>query len=440
MTRPTAHLSFSTWASLLIVGFTGLSACHDGGSTKSGANATPSSMPSTGMPMPSSMPSSVPPTEGLMGPPDCGLASAAFCDGFDAPAKIQGRGGEIDSSRWSVARLSPLGPTAMGAAFPIGAAKLPPCRDGSPALVWPPNDTLVCDPNPDLKNSHLMVAVAAQNYGENSYRVRQPFDFAGRTGKIVFDAQGYSTLGWVSIEVTEDPIPNPSYAVFVNDEGGIIPKNGFEVQFSQTCGQGGVPTVFGMRTFHEFHDYADNVQSRDSFDCPKAKKGALNHFEITVAQSKVEVFVTPFSPDGVSFDEPKLMFSTATSLPFTRGYVHITVHNHATLKYSTGTWAGVSGETDLDAWIARLDNVGFDGPILSDTREYEAPEALTPAATPYDDPSNPSKKGVNIGYLAPDVAMGASTPLTFSGVDLSKVKSAQLALVGWYPSGGGKIA
>ena len=32
-----------------------------------------------------------------------------------------------------------------------------------------------------------MTAVAMQNYGVNSYMIRQPFDFAGRTGKIVFD-------------------------------------------------------------------------------------------------------------------------------------------------------------------------------------------------------------------------------------------------------------
>lgn len=330
----------------------------------------------------------------------------------------------------------PQGPTSDGKAFPVGAASLPKCREGSPELAWPPDDTLICNPNPDIKNSHLLVAVASQNYGLNSLRVRQPFDFAGRTGKIVFDAQGYTTLGWISLEVTDEPIGVPSYALYVNDEGGVLPKNGFEVQFSQTCGQGGTPTVFSYRHFHEFKNYVDTVKMQDGFDCPTARKGGLNHFEVTVAQNLVEVFVSPVSNDGVNFGEKKLMLSVPVNLNFTRGYVHLTTHNHATLKYSTGTWRGNQGETDLNAWLAGWDNVGFDGVILSDTREYEAPDALTETSIDLGDPHNPSKKAINIGYIVPDVASGASTPLTFKAVDLASAKSAQLAVTSWYPADG----
>jgi hypothetical protein len=37
-----------------------------------------------------------------------------------------------------------------------------------------------------------MTAVSIQNYGVNSYMPRQPFDFAGRTGKIDFDVDAVS--------------------------------------------------------------------------------------------------------------------------------------------------------------------------------------------------------------------------------------------------------
>jgi hypothetical protein len=371
-----------------------------------------------------------------MGPPDCGLASAAFCESFDAPSKEGGRGGDLDPKLWSASRLAPQGPTDGKLAFPVGAALLPPCREGSPTLALPPNDTLVCDPNPEIRNSHLLVAVASQNYGINSYRIRQPFDFAGRTGKIVFDAQGYQSLGWISLEVTEDPIPAPSYALFVNDEGGIIPKNGFELQFSTTCGQGGVPTVFGLRHLHEFKDYADTVHGREGFDCPSAKKSSLNHFEITVSQQKIEVFITPYSEDGVNFGPTKLHFSANVGLNFNRGYVHISTRNHASLKYSTGEWSGNAGETDLNAWLARWDNVGFDGPILGNTREYEVPDALTPVTLPITDPHNPGNEGVNIGYIVPDAATGPSATLKIKDVDLAKAKSARLSLAAWYPDTG----
>ena len=73
-------------------------------------------------------------------------------------------------------------------------------------------------------------------------------------------------------------------------------------------------------------------------------------------------------------------------LPFMRGYVHLTTHNHASLKYSNDT---------VDAWAARWDNVGFDGPaITSGWREYEALDSLSSA--------NAGK--VNVGSCCPSAS------------------------------------
>ena len=65
------------------------------------------------------------------------------------------------------------------------------------------------------------------------------------------------------------------------------------------------------------------------------------------------MWATPPSDDGESFGEAILVGSADVALPFTRGYVHFTTHNHATLKYSNDA---------IDAWVARWDNLGFDGP------------------------------------------------------------------------------
>jgi hypothetical protein len=119
----------------------------------------------------------------------CGLTNAAFCDTFDeGPAAVRGRGGDLDPARWSAARLAPSDFSGFGpVANPVIAAPIPPCKDSFPATsVDPPDDTLICDPGPSL-SAQLMTAVAIQNYGNNSYMIRQPFDFANRTGKIVFD-------------------------------------------------------------------------------------------------------------------------------------------------------------------------------------------------------------------------------------------------------------
>ena len=362
------------------------------------------------------------PTGGPTGGPACGLAAAAFCDTFDRPASAGGRAGELDPARWSAGRLQPQLPTAPGQTFAIGTATLPACRADLPAKVFPDHDTVICDANEHIHSPHLLVAAAAQNYGINSYRIRQPFDFAGRTGKIVFDAEGYNRqlLGWISIEVTEDPIAVPSYAVLTNDEGGIIPKNGLELQFNQTCNTS-PPTLFAVTAVHVFHDYADTIAYADyrgpkQAPCVAASVGQLNHFEVEVSQNRVAVFVSPASADGVTFAPAALMFETPVDLPFTRGYVHISTHNHATRKYSEGN--------SMDAWVARWDNVGFDGPILSGWREAEVPDAQSPVAG--------ASPAMSIGYRVADEAQGPAQTLHFAGVDPHGATSARIALSAWY--------
>ena len=360
-----------------------------------------------------------------MGDPGCGLDAAAFCDPFDAPSSALGRAGELDPLKWSGARNEPQAPTASGNAYAIGLATIANCRAGLPDRVLPDQDTLICDPSQNIATNYLLVAVAAQNYGQNSYRVRQPFDFSGRTGHLVFDAEGFNQqlLGWISVEVTEDPIAVPSYGVATNDEGGVLPKNGFELQFSYPC-PATKPTQFSLTALHLFHDYADTVVPADYLSptpapCVDFAQGKLNHFEVQVSQQKIDVYVTPVSPDGASFGEPILQLSQAVVLPFSRGYVQISTHNHATLKYSANN--------ALDAWLARWDNVGFDGPVLNGFREYEVPDALSA--------SQSSVGAVNIGYRVADVAQGPSQTLQLKGVDPSTATSARLALSAWIPDG-----
>src|SRR5262249_49939325 len=113
---------------------------------------------------------------------------------------------------------------------------IPQCRAGiTQNSVFPPNDTLICDPS-GARSSQLMTAVSMQNYGVNSYMVRQPFDFAGRTGKIVFDVdavvEGSGLGGYVEIEITEDPTPATTFREYGNFEVGPVPRNGLTLRFS----------------------------------------------------------------------------------------------------------------------------------------------------------------------------------------------------------------
>ena len=311
--------------------------------------------------------------------------------------------------------------------MPIGEATLPTCRAGLPAKVLPPQDTLICDANSSINSRHLLVATAAQNYGQNSYRIRQPFDFAGRTGRIVFDAEAYvasALVGWISVEVMESPIGGASFDHAGNWEGGLIPKNGFEVQFVNDGGSTPAAPTIGVGFIEVFDNYRATAIEPSPVRTIVTAPGRLNHFELRVSQSRIEVWGTPASADGRSFGPAVLMQAANVNLPFTRGYVSITTHNHASIKYSVDRTGRL-----LDAWLARWDNVGFDGPVITNWREVEAPDALVAeAARPNEGPM------VSMGYRIADASRGPAQRLVLRNVDLNNVESAQLALSAWYLS------
>ena len=150
----------------------------------------------------------------VSGAPGCDVVSPAFCDTFDqGPAPVRGRGGDLNPATWSTARLAPSD-FSGSVANPVRSAPIPPCKASFPqSSVFPPDDTLICDPSGN-RSAQLMTAIAIQNYGNNSYMIRQPFDFQGRTGKIVFDVDAASagnTSAWVAIDITQDPIPAPTF-------------------------------------------------------------------------------------------------------------------------------------------------------------------------------------------------------------------------------------
>jgi hypothetical protein len=313
---------------------------------------------------------------------------------------------------------------------------IPSCRPGVSNHVWPDNDTLVCNPSADVASNHLLVAVAAQNYGQNGYRIRQPFDFAGRTGKVVFDAtvEPLGPLhGWVSFAVTEDPITLPGYSILGNDEGSIIPRNAVEVHFVNAPGSTG--DKMAMRNIHVFANYVDTVYAPEELPSVSYRAGKLNHFEFQISAQGVDVCVTPYSEDGKSFAAPAFTYHADAKMPFTRGYVHVSVHNHATIKY---TQPDSSFSHIVDASVAHIDNVGFDGPVVEGDREYEVPNALERFTDPMlGDPDNTDHVGYDIGYFVQDAAQGPKQALAFTDVDTTGAVGARLAFSAWVDAHGG---
>ncbi|MEZ0314667.1 MAG: hypothetical protein ACAI38_23100 [Myxococcota bacterium] len=338
------------------------------------------------------------------GNPGCGLSAAAFCDTFDAPAvSTSGRSFELDARRWSLARNEPT----LGKPNEIGPGSVSQCRADVPAEVSPPGDTRICDGNSAIQSNHLLTVTAAQNYGSNAYRIRQPFDFADRTGTIVFDADATTIglLGWIAIAVTEDPIPSPGFSLIPgagNFEGGVIPRNGITVELNGSCGG---PAETKVTVVNEYSNYVDYVHEEDALaaECISVLHHSLNHFELRLSRTHLELWATPYSNDGVDFGPASLVASTDLDLSFTRGYVQLIARNHATDKY----WTAAHPADARQAWVVRWDNVGFDGPVIDNTREFEVRDALVAA------PDN----SVAVGYMLGDASAATKTTVTIRGVE-----------------------
>ncbi|SHN87826.1 hypothetical protein [Bradyrhizobium erythrophlei] len=357
---------------------------------------------------------------------NCSLSAAAFCETFDeGPAAVGGRGGDLDPKKWSTARLSgEIGSSGYGTANPVPVAPIPQCRAGiTQTSVFPPNDTLICDPS-GTRSSQLMTAVAMQNYGVNSYMVRQPFDFAGRTGTIHFDvdAVAQNLGGFIELELTQDPSPATTFREFQNFEVGPVPRNGLTLRLSTfpEC-----PTSVAPLNTFIYNNYVGTIVA-PTYDhvngCAATQFGSLNHFEVQVSQNSIAVYGSDFSTDnGKTFPNYKLLYTANINLPFTRGYVHFNPRNHATVKYGVGP--------DV---VYHWDNIGFDGPVVPVPSAYEIPNNTTtstyngPVAGPVQNLGYQLLNGTTgIGIYSPTTKINA---LTFQNVNIAGITSATLTL------------
>jgi hypothetical protein len=305
----------------------------------------------------------------------CNLASPAFCDTFDeGPTNAPGREGDLDSTKWSVAHLVPAQVSGNGGQVsnPVATAPIPACKASfSSTSVYPPFDTLICDPS-GTRGSQLLTAVAAQPFGVNSYMIRQPFDFSGRTGKIEFDVDdggGYQLLGgYPEINITQDPVAAPTFQEFSNFETGPVPQNAIIVKFSEGGGGACGPTQASAVNVMVYKGYAPTILPQSgAIGCVNISPGAMNHYEIQLSQSSIDIYGTDNSTDnGQTFTNLHKIYSAAINLPFSRAYVHIGARNHNTVKYGFGPDA-----------VLHWDNIGFDGPVITNTVSYEIPDNTT---------------------------------------------------------------
>jgi hypothetical protein len=302
--------------------------------------------------------------------PDCVFSKAdqpvnvAFCDAFDEPNPNPAtRAGDLDATVWGVSRINTVdihNNTWM-------PAELVGCGP-EPITVQPPNDVRICDGR--------LVEAVADGGGQPTLAMypKQPFDIAGRTGTVVFDVSANSEgphAAWPEFWWTNLPVPAPR---------GHLPSNtpyaensfGFTID-SDTCGPDGtnVHKMFITRNYL----LEDVPFSKTDCVTRGSATGGLNHFEVRMSETHVEVWASDAGSTSV-----RQIAVADLEMPMTRGVIWIEDVHYNANKFDT------QGNHTF-AW----DNVGFDGP------------------TPYRDltfdiqDQSPSELGYQIG---PDVAAG----------------------------------
>jgi len=205
-----------------------------------------------------------------------------------------------------------------------------------------------------------------------------------------------------------------------NEETGPIPRNALEIHFNQNCQVTDQVSVSYIIVITRYTHQIIEV-SNDQRHCVTMKPGQLNHVEVDVSTGHVAIYASPASDDGVTFAPVELLAEQDIALPFTSGYVQLGVFNHASIKYSDNH--------ALDAYLARFDNVGFDGPVLPVDIAAEVPDPLTAATVPA---GSIFTQAVNIGDKLGDLTRdGFTAPLSFTPIDLAGASRAQITLIWW---------
>jgi hypothetical protein len=349
----------------------------------------------------------------------------AFCDTFDAPAPVS-RSGQLSNARWSVARNTQSNNPSSGGLLNWPATEAMMCRDPMTGIL-PPDDYFFCD-NHGMESMHWMEAFDDGGaYAWNAARIRQPFDFAGRTGTIVWDVDAKTFnehSWWVEVGLTDEPIPGAHPGA---PGSSAVPRNGLFLRLFADCGQpgqlGGLGALIIVRNYQNGQDTDKAPFNNDANRCYRTVDDSFNHFELRLSQQRLELWAS--DAGGANFQ--RRAWVDNLNLPFTRGYVSF---QHS--QYNAAKGSPQAHQT------YHWDNIGFDGPVLPTPRGYDVPDAHTVPGV--ERRSDEVKLGYDLkngggtfaccapGKTWPTVAV---PPFTLSNVNLSGATGARLHLNLW---------
>ena len=350
------------------------------------------------------------PTSGSGG---CALAQVAFCATDFTPIvnPANSRAGELDGTLWGTSIGT--GAAGDGVADVTGA-----CSSDTEAY---PSNVQVCDGQ---------IAETTNDAGGVSSLAmypRQPFNFAGRTGNIVFDVSNNSQgshAAWPELWLTSTPTPDP-FAHEASWES--LPQNGFGLRFNgctdssgaqATCSQGdgavGVQSAITVDNYVE-NDSANggNLDVIGSGSVIESQPGQMNHYQVQVAQNQITVYGTNAYSGPLNLTRtPLIRIATIpVDLDFTQGLVWLEDAHYNGDKFNTQ-------RINTFDW----NNLGFDGPILPRDLGFDVPANTTPAT------NLGGIAGLNGEYTAYTVWNGSEN-LTVPGVTAADLSAATGALL-----------
>jgi hypothetical protein len=337
----------------------------------------------------------------------CGLTSPAFCDTFAAPYPTGNRAGQLNGLVWGVSRTSSdvnMGQGRIDAWAPSKQSAPGGCS--ATGSVLPDRDVNIC-------NGQLIESV--NDGGENvtvlAMYPKQPFDIAGRTGKVTFDVSDDTQGGhaaWPEFAYTDQPVPAPG-----DDHPGeaAYARNSFGFSLAQVCGGGtGCGNCSGgnavtVDTAFTTTNYAYSQVQVTPLGCvaESSGPGQLNHFEVDLSSSGAMVYGTDAGTTGPL----KPIAQINAAMPLTRGLIWLEDVHYNACKFNsqcdhTFTWA----------------NVGFDGPVL--------PRDL--ATDVIDNGSMNSDGSMNLGWTLP-VGDGSQGSLSLQVNNIANPSTASAALL-----------
>jgi len=363
----------------------------------------------------------------------------AFCEGFNQATPFDARfsrGGEVNGMIWGASRSTNAVNSGQGWEENIWATRVDGC--GTTAMVYPPQDIRICNGRLYESINDHGTAADIEDGGVlvKALYPKQPFDFAGRTGTVVFDLSADTSgdhAAWPEFWITDKPVPAP---FAFGDGWRTAPRHGLGIRIAanycpgdgcgSSCFNSGGTQPLTILDASIYRNY--NVQNNVPIvwdECVKQPpknnntiaSDKMNHFEVRVSTNQIDVYATDaFSGtwNPSSFPLKHIAKIPNANLSFTRGLIWIEDAHYNASKTDPGQ--------DIHTFM--WDNIGFDGPKTYRDLSFDVPDSLTPT----NDHSAVWANTVNLGY---PIYSGHNVTLQVTGVFRNQTPTSALVTLNW---------